>query len=350
MLAAFFFMKYNDTYIPGFKLFDNNLTDHAGLLYGIIVVFCYYFGKYYGEEWELNREYKYIDATISGLNKSSDAHFKWLVNVLYYVSKKHDHASDITSCNAHERCEFGIWLQQKLNEDRDDKSYLQDIYHKHVGIHEKCRELLAVLTFNEASADAFEAFASALLAFNQSLTLYKTHLLQRRTSFDTLTGLPLRRTLDESFEKTSEKFAKEGLYLLLLDIDHFKKINDNYGHLTGDLVLRALAIQLEDETRKCESVYRYGGEEFIILLHASSDEDAFAIAERIRLLVANTEIAAGDHSIKITFTAGLTQVHENESLHRILERADKALYHGKHTGRNRCVYVNRYSDMYNIAV
>ncbi len=255
----------------------------------------------------MNREYKYIDATISGLNKSSDAHFKWLVKVLYYVSKKHEHASDITSCNAHERCEFGIWIQQKIKEDRDDKSYLLDIHHKHIRIHEKCRELMAVLTFNEASADSFEEFASALLAFNQSLTVYKTHLLQRRTSFDALTGLPLRRTLDESFDKTSEKFAKDGLYLLLLDIDHFKKINDNYGHLTGDQVLRALAIQLEDETRKCEPVYRYGGEEFIILLHASSDEDAFAIAERIRLLVANTEIAAGDHGINITFTAGLTQ-------------------------------------------
>jgi diguanylate cyclase len=143
------------------------------------------------------------------------------------------------------------------------------------------------------------------------------HLLQRRTSYDALTGLPLRRVLDESFDNTVSEFAADGLYLLLLDIDHFKKINDNYGHLIGDDVLRAFALQLEDGTRRNEPVYRYGGEEFIILLHATCDKEASIIAKRLRESVAATDIKTADHRIHITFSAGLSRIHAGESLHEV---------------------------------
>lgn len=296
----------------------------------------------------MNREYRNIDATLLGLNKSSDAHFKWLVNILYFVANEHEKCQEITHHSAHEFCEFGSWLNQKLSEERDDRSYLLDINNGHKEIHQACRELISALHRGDKSTIYFDAFALVLLEFNQSLATYKTHLLQRRTSYDALTGLPLRRVLDESFDSTVARFNKSGLYLLLLDIDHFKKINDNYGHLIGDDVLRDFSRQLDAATRKSEPVYRYGGEEFIILLHACSDRAASLIAERIRTRVAATDIYAAEHVINITFSAGLTRVDENETLHEVLERADRALYNGKQTGRNRCVYVDRHLNMHRI--
>lgn len=296
----------------------------------------------------MNKEYRDIDATLLGLNNSSDAHFKWLVNVLYFVANEHEQCPEITHAGAHEFCEFGIWLKAKLSEERDDRSYLLEINNCHNAIHQACRQLISALHCGDKSSRHFDAFATVLLAFNQSLAIYKTHLLQRRTSYDALTGLPLRRVLDESFDKTVSRFNQSGLYLFLLDIDHFKKINDNYGHLVGDDVLRGFSRQLENETRKSEPVYRYGGEEFIILLHASNECDASLMAERIRHSVAAADIHTAGHRINITFSAGLTRVFENETLHEVLERADGALYHGKQTGRNRCIYVDRHLNMHRL--
>lgn len=289
----------------------------------------------------MNREYRNIDATLAGLNKSSDAHFKWLVKILYCVANKKSVLPEVTDHDAYENCEFGLWLSAELNDERDDKSYLLEIYKKHEAIHHACRHLLKSLHRGEMSADRFEDFSAALLTFNRSLAVYKVHLLQRRTSYDALTGLPLRRILDESFDNTVAEFADHGLYLFLLDIDHFKKINDSYGHLVGDDVLRSLSLQLEEGTRRNEPVYRYGGEEFIILLHAASDKEASIIAERLRESVAETEIRTGEHRIHIAFSAGLTRIHAGEPLHEVLERADSALYHGKQTGRNCCVLVDK---------
>jgi len=180
-----------------------------------------------------------------------------------------------------------------------------------------------------------------LLAFTEALTHYKVHLLQLRTSYDALTGLPLRRILDESFASMNKELGADGLYLLLLDIDHFKKVNDNYGHLNGDIVLRSLALNISNNIRRSESMYRYGGEEFIVVLHASSDQDAVAIAERLRRDIARLETIAGEHLIRVTFTGGLTRIHEGESLREVLERADIALYTGKKNGRNCSQLINR---------
>jgi len=139
----------------------------------------------------------------------------------------------------------------------------------------------------------------------------------------------------------NKELGASGLYLLLLDIDHFKKVNDNYGHLNGDIVLRSLALNISNNIRRSESMYRYGGEEFIVLLHATHDDEAVIIAERLRRDIARLETIAGEHIIRITFTGGLTRIHQGEVLREVLERADIALYTGKKSGRNCTQLINR---------
>lgn len=296
----------------------------------------------------MNRKYKEIDTIIRGLNHATDAHFKWLVKVLRFVASRDVDLPEITCGEAHNHCEFGGWLNEQLASEGGDRNYLLDINKKHIVVHRACRQLITSLECESQQQLNFGLFETALLSFTDSLTRYKVHLLQLRTSYDALTGQPLRRILDESFDSMNAQYSENGLYLMLLDVDHFKKINDTHGHLAGDMVLRSLAINLEDNIRRDESVYRYGGEEFIILLKAENDRAATIVAERLRRVIAAVETVAGEHRIRITFSAGLTRVHLDEPLREVLERADMALYKGKKSGRNCTILINRRLDCLNV--
>lgn len=289
----------------------------------------------------MNRKFKEIDDTVRSLNQSTDAHFRWLVKILRFIDSRNIDLPEISSDEAHLHCEFGHWLNTRLLEEREDTNFLLDINKKHIRVHQACRNLISAIEQQRQTNDVFTLFEKSLLAFTEALTHYKVHLLQLRTSYDALTGLPLRRILDESFASMNKELGADGLYLLLLDIDHFKKVNDNYGHLNGDIVLRSLALNISNNIRRSESMYRYGGEEFIVVLHASNDQDAVAIAERLRRDIARLETIAGEHLIRVTFTGGLTRIHEGESLREVLERADIALYTGKKSGRNCSQLINR---------
>jgi len=292
-------------------------------------------------EGTVNRKFKEIDETVRSLNQSTDAHFRWLVKILRFIDSRNIDLPEISSDEAHLHCEFGHWLNTRLLEEREDTNFLLDINKKHIRVHQACRNLISAIEQQRQANDVFNLFEESLLAFTEALTHYKVHLLQLRTSYDALTGLPLRRILDESFASMNKELGADGLYLLLLDIDHFKKVNDNYGHLNGDIVLRSLALNISNNIRRSESMYRYGGEEFIVVLHASNDQDAVAIAERLRRDIARLETIAGEHLIRVTFTGGLTRIHEGESLREVLERADIALYTGKKSGRNCSQLINR---------
>lgn len=289
----------------------------------------------------MNRKFKEIDDTVRSLNQSTDAHFRWLVKILRFIDSRNVDLPEISSDEAHLHCEFGHWLNTRLLEEREDTNFLLDINKKHIHVHQACRNLISAIEQHRQTNDVFNLFEESLLAFTEALTHYKVHLLQLRTSYDALTGLPLRRILDESFASMNKELGADGLYLLLLDIDHFKKVNDNYGHLNGDIVLRSLALNISNNIRRSESMYRYGGEEFIVVLHASNDQDAVAIAERLRRDIARLETIAGEHLIRVTFTGGLTRIHKGESLREVLERADIALYTGKEIGRNCSQLINR---------
>ncbi|WP_333850035.1 diguanylate cyclase [Leclercia sp.] len=289
----------------------------------------------------MNRQFKEIDETIRGLNQSTDAHFRWLVKILRFIDSRNVDLPDVCSKEAHLHCEFGYWLNTRLLEEREDTNFLLDINKKHIRVHQACHNLINAIEEHHQTNEHFDLFEQSLLAFTDALTIYKVHLLQLRTSYDALTGLPLRRILDESFGSMNKELGANGLYLLLLDIDHFKKVNDNYGHLNGDIVLRSLALNISNNIRRSESMYRYGGEEFIVLLHASNDREAVTVAERLRRDIARLETIAGENIIRITFTGGLTRIHQDETLREVLERADIALYTGKKSGRNCTQLINR---------
>ena len=159
---------------------------------------------------------------------------------------------------------------------------------------------------------------------------------------DELTRTRNRRWILTQLKEQCENRAEEPLALLMLDIDHFKYINDNYGHQVGDEVLITFVSRLQADLRKADLLGRYGGEEFLILLPGASSEQAGLVAERLRKNVANSVFLIEGKGLHITTSIGVAWVDSGENIDSdtLVSRADTALYLAKQTGRNRVVHWN----------
>ena len=164
--------------------------------------------------------------------------------------------------------------------------------------------------------------------------------LQKAAIFDDLTGCYNKKEI----EVLLEKFLKEALRystplsIIMLDIDHFKKVNDTYGHLAGDFILKEIANVIKKSIRSSDACGRFGGEEFIILLPNTKLSGAMKLAERIRKNIENYEFVFRNKKIPITVSIGITSASKNDSVFSLIQRADEALYEAKNKGRNRIEY------------
>ena len=156
---------------------------------------------------------------------------------------------------------------------------------------------------------------------------------------DSLTGIPNRRGFDELVATRIEEAKTKGrtFCMLLLDLDFFKKVNDDFGHLVGDSVLRYVARVLHAETKGHDAIARLGGEEFVILLSEIAYNDAIRVAEKIRHRIERKTLRVKDHDQALHFTAslGVAMYQMGEHAEALFSRADQALYLAKNSGRNR---------------
>ncbi len=167
----------------------------------------------------------------------------------------------------------------------------------------------------------------------------QTHLKHMAIT-DDLTGLRNRRYIIERLEEEFQRANRTGnpLGLIMLDIDHFKQINDVYGHLFGDVVLRVIASRIKSSLRRHDIVGRVGGEEFLVVCPESTLKDTIIVAKRILKNSNDEAIGDGIHEVRIALSAGVTALHENDkSSEKLFSRADSALYKAKEEGRNRVV-------------
>lgn len=177
------------------------------------------------------------------------------------------------------------------------------------------------------------------LMFRYAFNELKTALveMERLAKTDGLTGLLNRRSL---FEIASQEFARAQRYnrslsVLMLDIDHFKRINDTYGHHLGDLVIQSVASILKETLRETDSVGRYGGEEFVVILPETALEQAFEVAERIRFKVSAQSFSNDLKDLKVTVSLGVaTLKSEINTVDEMMKQADHFLYQVKLNGRN----------------
>ncbi len=165
---------------------------------------------------------------------------------------------------------------------------------------------------------------------------------QKEAETDALTGLINRRGLEKRFEveRIRAKQNQAPFAIIMLDIDHFKKVNDTYGHLVGDSFLRGLSVILKSQLRRNDIAARYGGEEFLILLPETSLDGAAAVAGKIQKVLSVKKWLlkeSGQNMGSITASMGISVYAMNESGNSMIKRADDALYRAKNTGRNKIV-------------
>jgi diguanylate cyclase len=183
-----------------------------------------------------------------------------------------------------------------------------------------------------ASEQALQQQLSAVHALQSQLS--------EQANRDPLTGLYNRRYLTTTMERELQRCQREGqpLSLLLIDLDHFKRINDTYGHTAGDETLRALAQLLNEEARASDVVCRYGGEEFLLLLPGMPQDTALQRAEHCRTRLQDMVLRFGEFEIRSTLSIGVaTYPGHGQSARELIHAADHALYRAKTEGRNRVV-------------
>jgi diguanylate cyclase (GGDEF)-like protein len=200
------------------------------------------------------------------------------------------------------------------------------------------------------AADSALNLRTALLAVALAMTLHATLVglvvarlvseLHRLSRHDALTGLLNRRAMEEALDtqlRRSQR-TKEPFVVMMLDLDYFKRINDQHGHPVGDRALKHVAVLLQTEMRSSDSLGRFGGEEFVLLLPNTPMNQAAAVAEKIRDLLERSPLPSEGSTVTLSVSIGVAQWREaTEDISRVLSRADAALFQAKVQGRNRVV-------------
>ncbi len=187
---------------------------------------------------------------------------------------------------------------------------------------------------------AVEIFSESGLEEVADLTVQQ---LERLALYDQLTELPNRRYIDTYLDHQLSDFRELGIPfgVTMMDLDFFKRINDEYGHSAGDAILRMVSKTLQSALRKNDFVGRWGGEEFIAILRGVNTEELNAIAEKLRVVTGKSELLWEDTPIRVTISIGATMVLKGDNASSLIQRADEALYQSKNDGRNRVTLSRR---------
>lgn len=191
--------------------------------------------------------------------------------------------------------------------------------------------------FLEGELAALEMFVGILFFPLRNALLYRDALACSLR--DTLTGIGNRKAMDLAFSREIKlaQRHKHPLCLLFIDLDNFKKINDNYGHRAGDKLLQHAVTGIQTALRETDQVFRYGGEEFVVLLNNTELNAAKLIAERIRLYIAMTALTVNKQELTATVSIGVSTLGPHDTSDSLLTRTDSALYIAKNSGKNKVI-------------
>jgi len=172
-------------------------------------------------------------------------------------------------------------------------------------------------------------------------TVYEDNLIEHLSNIamhDALTQLPNRRYLESFLDYKMEEYRRFGrsFAVLFADVDHFSRFNNEYGHDTGDAVLKNIAASIRQNVRRNDLVGRWGGEEFVGVYSSATEGDISIIGEKFRLLIQNTEVVSREETLHVSVSVGISAVRPEDTIETLIERADGLMYQSKREGRN-CV-------------
>jgi diguanylate cyclase (GGDEF)-like protein len=280
-----------------------------------------------------------VEEFVTELDAAVESHLDWNRHLLRCAVSRTLPGDDVMAIDAHCRCRFGRWIggqRERLNQiDEAATARMFDEHQRmHGAVRKVCEAIMADGAGQARDLDAFEASQRNLIA---ELARFKTTLLEHSARLDSLTGLPLRYGLEEEFSRFRTQAHQLGkkTALMMIDVDHFKRVNDTFGHAVGDLALKHTATILSRQSRGDEPIFRFGGEEFLQLTRIEARADAEAVAERLLQALRDTPMMLSDGQLlAVRASAGLAVVGYEEDIGPPIARADRALYAAKAAGRD----------------
>lgn len=193
----------------------------------------------------------------------------------------------------------------------------------------------------EETTTRLRSMVERIQAMEVEAQTFRKHLdeQRQRAMLDSLTGLPNRAGLQKRMDEEFDRWRRYGgeLLLAVLDVDHFKQINDRFGHLAGDKVLRLIAQQLSQRLRKTDFIGRFGGEEFVLLMPGTTVHQGTRVLDELRAGIQECPFHFKAERVTITISLGFTQFSQGDGLDEVFDRADRAMYQAKEQGRNRII-------------
>jgi diguanylate cyclase (GGDEF)-like protein len=281
--------------------------------------------------------HKELDNIMVQIDQAIDNHAQWHRQLVRTLICKLPSDQRDTLDNAHTLCRFGQWYYQYSNPAMRANPIFAAMEFEHKQLHAQAAKLLQI-SVAEIPVDAivYDQFANTLERLRLQLFSMKHEIESELYNHDPLTGAYTRYGLLTELREQQEMISRgtTSCAIAMIDLDNFKMVNDQYGHKLGDSMLTNFASTLIKGLRPYDKLYRYGGEEFIIIFPNTTLENALSISERLRGMIEASALDVDHLHIRITASFGVTMIHPDMSVEISLEEADKAMYAAKKNGRN----------------
>lgn len=284
-----------------------------------------------------------IFASIRALDIGIANHEAWFsrINQSLVCDTPHSNADDLCE-DAHCRCKFGQWFYSADTDALKAIDTFRAVDEKHQLLHMHARKILLKSENNQKiSKEEYNDFTSQITAFKLDVRHLQYQLMTKVCVVDHLTGAWNRYAMYSNLQQEKERLERFGnsCAICMMDIDHFKQVNDNYDHRTGDLVLKAVTDFCRASLRKYDSIYRYGGEEFIFSMPDAEQGLVKVVIERLRATLAKHPITLPTgESIFVTASFGVANLAKDIPIEDSIQAADHALLYAKTDGRNRVCF------------
>lgn len=287
----------------------------------------------------VNIEQSEIQAILLQLDQAISSHVQWYAAVVRTLICRLPYDRRDADKDAHRHCRFGQWYYDTVTDRLRDHPGFIAIEAEHKSMHQLAAKLLLVSAGGGTiTVLDFDHFANALERLRLQLDTLKHELQDSLYNLDPLTGANNRIGMLTRLREQQElvKRQVQTCCIAMMDIDHFKAVNDTYGHVAGDRVLAAAARNVMGHIRLYDKLFRYGGEEFLLCMpNTTATDGGYDVVERIRQGLAASLIDYGSAELlQITMSFGLTMLDPDVSVEQSIERADKAMYAAKAAGRN----------------
>lgn len=281
-----------------------------------------------------------IFSSIRALDTGITNHEVWISQVHQSLICNHAHSNPGDLCeDAHCRCKFGQWLYSSDTELLKHHALYHSLIEKHQQMHAIACKILKKNEKKEViNEDDYSDFTTQTIAFKLEVRNLQYKLMSQVCVVDHLTGAWNRYAMHSKLNQEKERLLRSGhaSTICMMDIDHFKRINDEHGHIVGDKVLRTVVEFCRVSLRKYDSIYRYGGEEFLFLLPEAELNEAKIVIERLCTNLGNHPISlANGKCLSVTASFGIACMQKSNSIEDTIQSADHALLCAKSRGRNR---------------